>query len=273
MLTPAPREEPLPGLIHPVIGKVEWIDPFGAQRDGGKRQHQGYDMGAPKLRPVVACFDGTVSLSQGMGGYGRAVFLRGDNGWSATYAHLNDDTPGTDDDNGDLRYTFSSGIQEGSHVSAGQLLGYVGNSGNAKFAGSHLHFELCPPGGGVVDPAPYLKKARSLGKPLPASQAAALLKFIELPEGPLSEVITIQTSGDPTPRKESTYYVVCVDGAEQVRFTATPGIARLDTRKLSDGTHTLTLLRCDSLSQGRYEAQRLTITIQNGNEEALSANR
>lgn len=264
---------PLPSLIHPVTGKVEWTDPFGAERDGGKRRHEGFDMGAPKLRPVVACFDGTVSLTTGMGGLGRAVFLRGDCGWSATYAHLNDDNPGTDDDSAELRLTFSSGIQEGSHVRAGQLLGYLGNSGNAKYAGSHLHFELSPPGGGIVDPTPHLKKARLLAKPIPVGQVAlptaasrpapTPLQLVELPDEPLSGMATIQTSADPTPRKASTYYTVCVDGQERLRFTLTPGIARLNTQLFPDGSHTLTLQRRDSATGGSYQAHRVVITIRN----------
>ncbi len=260
-------QPPLPPLIHPVTGKVEWTDPFGAQRDGGKRRHDGLDIGAPKLRSVVACFDGTVSLTAGMGGLGRSVFLRGDCGWSATYAHLNDDNPGTDDDSAELRLTFSSGIQEGSRVRAGQLLGYLGNSGNAKRVGSHLHFELSPPSGGAVDPAPYLKKARSLTKPIPAGYPAATLQLVELPEGVLSEWVTIKTSADPAPRKASTYYTVCLDGQEQVRFSLNPGMARLNTHLFPDGQHTLTLLRRDSSTGGSYEAHRIAIMIRNRDRE------
>ena len=45
-------------MIFPVLGPCRWSDTWGAPRGGGTRQHQGQDLPAPKMRPLLACFDG-----------------------------------------------------------------------------------------------------------------------------------------------------------------------------------------------------------------------
>ena len=111
-----------------------------------------------KMAPVVAVLDGVVEklLEGDISGY----YLKIDHGegTSSWYMHLNNDTPGTDDGRGGTDFAFADGLQVGDQVQAGQLIGYVGDSGNAEWSGSHTHFELHI-GGRAVNPYPYLRDA------------------------------------------------------------------------------------------------------------------
>lgn len=132
-------------MVFPVIGAVSYSDTFLACRDGCTRRHLGQDLMGPKMRQLVAAFDGTVtSLKAETAGSnsGNYVCVTSDGGWTANYLHVNNDTPGTDDGRGTARYAFMPGIRVGVRVFAGQLLGWLGDSGNAESTGSHLHFEL-----------------------------------------------------------------------------------------------------------------------------------
>ncbi len=161
----APAEAAVYSMIFPVVGDNSYSDTFGAPRGGG-RTHQGVDIMADKMVPVVAVADGTVGwMHDEQGGKCCAMALRHDDGWESWYIHLNNDTPGTDDGQG---WGFAPGITSGVHVRAGQLIGYVGDSGNAENTGSHVHFELHDPGGGVVNPTPAADAALRIDEPLPA---------------------------------------------------------------------------------------------------------
>jgi hypothetical protein len=131
-------------MMFPVLGPTSYVDTFLACRDGCARKHFGQDLMGPKMRPLVAAFNGVVSSvkRETTVGDGNYVTVRGDNGWSANYLHVNNDTPGTDDGRGTAKYAFAPGIREGARVFAGQLLGWSGDSGNAESTGPHLHFEL-----------------------------------------------------------------------------------------------------------------------------------
>lgn len=77
------------------------------------------------------------------------IALRHDDGWESWYIHLNNDTPGTDDG---LAWGIADGITPGTRVEAGQLIGWVGDSGTAEHTGPHVHFELRTPESVIVNP-------------------------------------------------------------------------------------------------------------------------
>ena len=136
---------------------TEFVDSFGAARSGG-RSHQGSDLMAPKMTPVYAAADGTITLVGEGGTAGRWVIVDHGDDVETWYLHLNNDTPGTDDGSADWAYTLTPGIEEGAQVRAGQHIGWVGDSGNAEWTGSHTHFELHQDGR-VLNPYPYLAPA------------------------------------------------------------------------------------------------------------------
>ncbi len=158
-------------MYFPVVGENHYSDTFGAPRSGG-RTHAGVDIMSAKMTPVVAVADGTVGWMQDEQGTSNccAMSLRHDDGWESWYIHLNNDTPGTDDGQG---WGFAPGIESGVHVYAGQLIGWVGDSGNAEWTGSHLHFELHEPDGTVVNPTPHVDVAIVLQAPLPDTYEGA----------------------------------------------------------------------------------------------------
>ncbi len=162
-------------IVFPVLGPTSYSDNWLACRSGCARMHMGQDLMGPKMSPLVAAFDGTVtSLSRGSSG--NYVAVTGDRGptagWSAIYIHVNNDTPGTDDGRGTDAFAFPAGIEVGARVLAGQLVGWRGDSGNAEGTGPHLHFELRQgqPGGGawrgvVRNAYPSLRAARRVSVP------------------------------------------------------------------------------------------------------------
>lgn len=130
---------------------------FGARRSGGRR-HKGNDLMAPKMTAVYAAADGIVETIAINRRAGRYVLIQHRDGWTTMYAHLNNDNPGTDDGEAPWSLTISRRVKEGAFVEAGQLIGWVGDSGNAEGSGSHTHFELAH-NGQEVNPYPYLKDA------------------------------------------------------------------------------------------------------------------
>jgi murein DD-endopeptidase MepM/ murein hydrolase activator NlpD len=114
---------------------------FGDPRDAGRRRHEGIDIFAARSTPVIAVADGTASARTNRLG-GNTVWLRTDAA-RFYYAHLE-------------RAAF-----EGSkRVVAGEVLGYVGNTGNARTTPPHLHFGMYRTFAGAQDPVPYLQSQR-----------------------------------------------------------------------------------------------------------------
>jgi hypothetical protein len=145
-------------LVFPVAGDHSYVDTFGAPRSGG-RTHKGTDIFAAKLTPVVAAADGTV-IRIAIGKLaGRYIVVLHTDGWRSYYIHLNNDTPGTDDGRGGAS---APGIAVGVRVAAGDVLDYIGDSGNAEETPSHLHFELHDPHGAAVNPEPHLRAAEAV---------------------------------------------------------------------------------------------------------------
>lgn len=162
--TPEPAEPEIYPIVFPVAGEVRYTDTWGAPRSGG-RSHHGVDMLAEKMVPVLAAADGTVDwMHDEQGGNCCAMALLHDDGWESWYIHLNNDTPGTDDG---LGWGFAEGISSGVRVEAGQVIGYVGDSGNAEWSSPHLHFELHQPDGTPINPYPHVYAAETGQSPPP----------------------------------------------------------------------------------------------------------
>lgn len=158
-------------MVFPVAGGVtSYTDTFLTCRSGCARKHMGQDLMGAKMTPLVAAFDGVISSlrRETTAGGGNYLVITGDNGWSAMYLHVNNDTPGTDDGRGTAGFAFPAGIDVGTRVLAGQLVAWRGDSGNAESTGPHLHFELRKGSGwsGIVYNAyPSLQAARHIALP------------------------------------------------------------------------------------------------------------
>lgn len=128
-------------LVYPVAGNRSVIrDKWGASRGGGIRRHKGIDIHARKGTPVVALTDGVIVERDHTPIGGKTLWLKSSrHSWSAYYAHL------------DKQY-----VKEGQRVRKGQVIGTVGNTGNARTTPPHLHFGV-KQGKGWVNPLPYVK--------------------------------------------------------------------------------------------------------------------
>lgn len=145
-------------IVFPVIGDVSFIDDFHQARSGG-RMHEATDIMGAKMLPVVAAADGVVRW---IGSSCCYLSIDHGGGWETWYIHLNNDTPGTDDG---AVWGIAPGIERGTQVSQGQLIGWVGDSGNAEWAGSHLHFQIFQ-NDVALNPYEYLLSAPRLTEPL-----------------------------------------------------------------------------------------------------------
>ncbi|RZJ72122.1 M23 family metallopeptidase [Flavobacterium sp.] len=169
------NKKPLYGF--PVAGKGNSaIQSFwGQDRDGGKRSHEGVDIFAKKGTPVVAVSDGFVSRTGDHGIGGKQVWLRtGIFGKSVYYAHLDE-----------------IAVESGNSVKAGDTLGFVGNTGNAKGGAHHLHFGIYS-GYGAVNPLPFIYRTASVSQksfPRNFSKNVAVVKMQKaiLRQGPSKE--------------------------------------------------------------------------------------
>jgi murein DD-endopeptidase MepM/ murein hydrolase activator NlpD len=131
----------------------KWSGPgLGQSRAGGSRRHQGMDIFAPMGAPIYATADGEVVYSErrsgdgGSAGFGMAVQLKHADGYTTKYAHL----------------SKLKGYSKGDRVNAGDVIGYVGDTGNAKGTPPHLHFEIWK-GRQMQEPANFLSGANRTG--------------------------------------------------------------------------------------------------------------
>jgi Peptidase family M23 len=141
-------------IIYPLIGGSGYKDGYNSQRSGFR--HTGIDMRASKLTPIIAPFRGVFGCKV------HTFWIYGDYGWKCLGTHLNDDTPGTNDGKNNFDFMFAPNLRFGDKVEAGQLIGYVGNSGDA--TGPHLHFEMHSPAG-IRNPFPSLQRGMHLSMP------------------------------------------------------------------------------------------------------------
>lgn len=128
-------------FICPITpGRTSFIDSWGFPRSGGRR-HKGVDMFAARGEPLYAVQAGTARTSNNRLG-GLSVHLSADTGFRYYYAHLDS-------------FAFSGSRRVGQ----GDVIGYVGNTGNAMSTSPHLHFEIRPSGGSAVNPYPTVRAA------------------------------------------------------------------------------------------------------------------
>lgn len=145
------------GYAFPVYGVQSVADTFGADRsDVSGGWHHGDDIFAPLGTPVLAVAHGVVFSVGWERLGGRRLWLRDDRGNEFYYAHLS---------------AYSPLAVDGAIVDAGDVLGFVGNTGDAEHTPYHLHFEVHPVGlldlgyDGAVDPTSYLRSWRHVRYP------------------------------------------------------------------------------------------------------------
>ena len=125
----------------PLLGVANWTDDWLDPRSGPPvHQHQGNDVFSAFDTPVRAPADGIVRFEVGGLG-GNALYVTVPDGTYYYMAHLNG---------------FNRDLGNGAAVKQGQVVGYNGDSGNAKGGAPHVHFEIHPRGGAAVDPKPIL---------------------------------------------------------------------------------------------------------------------
>ena len=142
------------GFVFPVAGPTQFIDSFGFPRMPGteyEHWHEGTDIMTAAGTELVACERGVVTRMNTNVLGGIALWLRGESGVSYYYAHLSG---------------YAPGVSVGMVVDPATVLGYAGNTGNARGTPPHLHFEVHPPGG-VVNPYPLLAVSVDQEQPEP----------------------------------------------------------------------------------------------------------
>ena len=133
----------VPGFVFPVASGYSFIDSWGFPRGPGtpwEHWHEGADIFAPTGTELLAAETGVISRLADGGRGGLALYIEGRSGSKHYYAHLN---------------RYAEGIAEGRPVTAGEVVGYVGDSGNAAGGLPHLHYEIHP-GDRPVNPYPLL---------------------------------------------------------------------------------------------------------------------
>ncbi|HEX8460279.1 MAG TPA: M23 family metallopeptidase, partial [Segetibacter sp.] len=152
-----------PSLGFPVSGSKANIGSYwGVDRDGGKRLHEGIDIFAPKLTPAIAGADGIVTSVHDGGLGGKIVMIKVDGkNTSLYYAHLDKQL-----------------VQTGQAVKKGEVIGLVGNTGNAAHTASHLHFGIYTTRG-AVNPLPFVNRVIKTAAPVPAKNLSGSLRLIK----------------------------------------------------------------------------------------------
>ena len=154
----------VPRLDFPVVAVASYQNDFGDPRSG--HTHQGNDVMGRRWSPLVAVEAGTVSKWTSSSTAGCMLYLYGKSGTTYMYVHLNNDRTTGNDSSGNGNcvngIAYAPGLANGQTVRAGQLVGYLGDSGNSNGVSPHLHFEVHPNGGAAVNPYSHLNEARRL---------------------------------------------------------------------------------------------------------------
>ena len=145
-------------ILFPVLGGGQYSNDYDGRRASGR--HEATDIFAAKHTPLVAAVDGTITyVGYPQPSWGYMVQITDRDGYQYNYIHMNNDTPGTDDGRGGPMNAYAADMKVGNRVARGQLVGWVGDSGNAEHTPPHLHFEVVRPDGTTVNPYELLKKS------------------------------------------------------------------------------------------------------------------
>lgn len=136
-----------PGYAFPVAGESSFSDTFGAPR-ADTITHVGVDIFGDYGTPLVAVADGRLYRVGTLKISGNRLWLRDRKGYRYFYAHLSD---------------FAASAYNGAEVKAGEIIGFVGTTGDAEQTPPHVHFEIHMPNGAVVNPTPYVAKWQASG--------------------------------------------------------------------------------------------------------------
>ena len=214
-----------PKLAFPVKnGSNKDIQSFwGVERDGGQRRHEGVDIFNKKGTPIVAVENGTIARVETNILGGKVVWQRLNLfGQSIYYAHLD-----------------SQAVSAGQAVKKGDIVGFMGNTGNAKYTASHLHFGIYT-GSGAIDPLLYIQKRDTIpGK-------------LKLGEKYLGDVLVIKTENGQVPVKVlsvssgainyadylgnlQSINQMNIDGKIKVKFNPNPSVQNIIDEPFSEG--------------------------------------
>lgn len=136
-----------PGYAFPVGGTAAFSDTYGAPR-ATTTTHVGVDIFADYGTPVVAVADGRIYRVGTLPVSGNRLWLRDKKGYRYFYAHM---------------AGFAAVAFNGADVKAGEVIGFIGSTGDAEQTPSHVHFEVHMPNGAVVNPTPYVQKWQTSG--------------------------------------------------------------------------------------------------------------
>ena len=145
--------------------------------------------------PLVAVESGRVKVWTTSARAGCMLYLYGKSGTTYLYVHLNNDLTPRQDDRGGCKpgVAYAPGLASGANVAAGQLLGFVGDSGDASGLHPHVHFELRPDGAGAISPFTQLRRAAQPLFALPLGQAKLSVSAAISLEGTVKAVRTLET--------------------------------------------------------------------------------
>jgi hypothetical protein len=235
----SPEEAAIAGFGHfPVAGLADYSDDWWEPRFGPPfHLHQGNDIFAARGTPVRAPFSGVVRFEDaGLGG--KAAYVTQADGTFFYMAHLD---------------RFATKVSNGSAVKQGDVVGYVGDSGNAAGGATHVHFEIHPRGGAAVNPKPILDgwiaeavtaasgllAANSVGVSRAVTAAGVLRRF----DG--------QTSTEPGRSVSPLLWASSVSAGGGTIRLAQLQVARLAGRIDWDSKTTAAQVEADALRQGR----------------------
>ena len=149
-----------PPIVFPIVGgSAQYANTFNTTPKGIL---PGNDIVAAKKSLIVATENGTIHYYTKSKEAGCMLILDGVSGRTFEYLHLNNDLTNKNDNTGKCvaGTAFATGLKDGQKVKAGQIIGYVGDSGIANGTQPHLHFEVHQ--SGPVNPYPYLNKSQRL---------------------------------------------------------------------------------------------------------------